>query len=238
MPAAPSTSSAAKTPTRSASPLMTAVAEDVLDTAKRLGETSPYGRLCPPFLACLDELPSTAPLPTLSTRMANERALGLSFLIAAQTWRQLCVCYGEDEARTILGLSNNLIVFGGGKDIGFYREMSELIGDVVTLRSAYSRDRTGQTRSWHPTETPILRPADVRRIPPRQALLISESNQAFLVHLRRCVEGRRGRALAARQRAARTASRTAANTSGPDGEPDQRTPETETPDTNRNPADG
>ena len=76
-------------PYASASPLMTAVAEDVLDTAKRLGETSPHGRLCPPFLACLDELPSTAPLPTLSTRMANERALGLSFLLAAQTWRQL-----------------------------------------------------------------------------------------------------------------------------------------------------
>ncbi len=28
---------------------------------------------------CLDELPSTAPIPTLSTRMANERTLGLSF---------------------------------------------------------------------------------------------------------------------------------------------------------------
>ena len=40
--------------------------EQILDTAKRLGETSPYGRLCPPFLACLDELPSTAPIPTLS----------------------------------------------------------------------------------------------------------------------------------------------------------------------------
>ena len=61
-------------PYASASPLMTAVTEQILDTAKRLGETSPHGRLCPPFLACLDELPSTAPIPTLSVRMANERA--------------------------------------------------------------------------------------------------------------------------------------------------------------------
>jgi hypothetical protein len=37
----------------------------------------------------LDELPSTAPLPTLRTRMANERALGVSFISAVQTWRQL-----------------------------------------------------------------------------------------------------------------------------------------------------
>jgi type IV secretion system protein VirD4 len=37
------------------------------------------------MLACLDELPSTAPLPTLRTRIANERALGVSFIYAAQT---------------------------------------------------------------------------------------------------------------------------------------------------------
>ena len=44
-------------PYASASPLMTAVAEHVLDTALTLAITSPWGRLCPPLLACLDELP-------------------------------------------------------------------------------------------------------------------------------------------------------------------------------------
>src|SRR3712207_8669922 len=77
----------------SASPLMTALAEHVLDTALQLAGSSPTGRLCPPLLACLDELPSTAPLPTLRTRMANDRALGVSFLYAAQTWRQLVLVY-------------------------------------------------------------------------------------------------------------------------------------------------
>lgn len=84
-------------PYASASPLMTAVAEHALDTALTLAMTSPHGRLCPPLLACLDELPSTTPLPTLRTRMANERALGLSFIYAAQTWRQLVICYGETK---------------------------------------------------------------------------------------------------------------------------------------------
>ncbi|HET6759190.1 MAG TPA: TraM recognition domain-containing protein [Propionibacteriaceae bacterium] len=37
----------------------------------------------------MEELPSTAPLPTLRTRMANERALGVSFIYAVQTWPQL-----------------------------------------------------------------------------------------------------------------------------------------------------
>lgn len=62
-------------PYASASPLMTAVAEHVLDTGLMLANSSPWGgRLCPPLLSVLDELPSTAPLPTLRTRMANERA--------------------------------------------------------------------------------------------------------------------------------------------------------------------
>ena len=49
--------------------------------------------------------------------MANERALGLSFIYAAQTWRQLVICYGEDEARALFGLTNVIVVFGGCKDV-------------------------------------------------------------------------------------------------------------------------
>ena len=43
-------------PYASASPLMTAFAEHVLDTALQAANTSPWGRLCPPFHAILDEL--------------------------------------------------------------------------------------------------------------------------------------------------------------------------------------
>ncbi|MDT9592221.1 TraM recognition domain-containing protein [Nocardioides zeae] len=184
-------------PYASASPLMTAVTEDVLDTAKGLGETSPYGRLCPPFLATLDELPSTAPIPTLATRMANERALGISFIIAAQTWRQLVRCFGDDEARTILGLSNNLIVFGGGKDVGFYRELSDLIGQRTVMREGESRSggwwKSEKSRNWSPHETPILQASELRRIPERQALVLSEAHPPILAHLDRCIDSRYAR---------------------------------------------
>jgi len=43
---------------------MTAIAEHVLDSALAMANLSPWGKLCPPMLACLDELPSTAPLPS------------------------------------------------------------------------------------------------------------------------------------------------------------------------------
>ncbi len=190
-------------PYASASPLMTAVAEHVLDTALAQATTSPHGRLTPSFLACLDELPSTTPLPTLRVRMANERALGLSFVYAAQTWRQMVVCYGEDEARSLFGLTNNIIVFGGGKDIHFYKEVSDLLGTTRISRQSVSDGPGGVGTNRSVADVPVLRPEQIRLIPERQALVVAENAPPLIAKLRRCLDGRVGRALLARQAAGR-----------------------------------
>ena len=190
-------------PYASAAPLMTAVAEHVLDTALVLANRSPYGRLVPSLLADLDELPSTAPLPTLRTRMANERALGLSFIYAAQTWRQMVVCYGEDEARALFGLTNNVVVFGGGKDIHFYREVSDLLGSTRVSRQTVSDGPGGVGTSRAAEDTPILRPEQLRLIAERRAVIVAENGPPILARLRRCIDGTQGRALLAEQAAAR-----------------------------------
>src|SRR3954464_11972680 len=130
-------------PYASAAPLMTAVAEHVLDTALRAAVLSPYGRLTPCFLACLDELPSTTPLPTLRVRMANERALGISYIWAAQTRPQLTAIFGDQEARTLLGLTNTLILFGGSKDVAFNQEISDLLGPVRVARTSWQSGQRG-----------------------------------------------------------------------------------------------
>jgi len=191
-------------PYASASPLMTAVAEHILDTALAAATASPYGRLCPPFLACLDELPSTAPLPTLRVRMANERALGLSFVYAAQTWRQMVVCYGEDEARSLLGLTNNLVVFGSGKDIYFYKEMSDLLGVTRICRRSINDGPSGIGTNQFAEDVPVLRPEQLRLIPELHALVVAENAPPIIARLQRCLDGRSGRALAQELGAART----------------------------------
>jgi type IV secretion system protein VirD4 len=190
-------------PYASASPLMTAIAEHVLDTALGMAMASPYGRMCPPFLACLDELPSTTPLPTLRTRMANERALGLSFIYAAQTWRQLVICYGEDEARAMFGLTNNIVIFGGGKDGEFYKEVSDLLGTARVSRRSYNLHRGGWGSSFYGDDVPVLRPEEIRQLPDHHALVVAENARPFVAKLSRCIDGRRGRALLRDQAAAR-----------------------------------
>ncbi len=192
-------------PYASASPLMTAVAEHVLDVALWQASTATLGRITPSFLACLDELPSTTPLPTLRVRMANERALGLSFMYAAQTWRQMVVCYGEDEARALFGLTNNIVVFGGGKDIHFYKEVSELLGTTRVTRQTYNDGPGGFGISRASEDTPILRPEHIRLIPQRQAVIVAENAPPIIARLRRCIDGKTGKALLAEQKAARAA---------------------------------
>lgn len=189
-------------PYASASPLMTALTEHVLDTALELANQSPYGRLCPPMVSVLDELPSTAPLPTLRTRMANERALGLSFIYAAQTWRQLASILGEQDARALFGLTNVLVVFGGSKDVSFNKEISELAGTVRVSRTTW---QTGQMagRNVSGEDIPVLRPEMIRELEERHALVVAENGKPIIAELARCIDGKRGKALRAEQAAAR-----------------------------------
>jgi type IV secretory pathway TraG/TraD family ATPase VirD4 len=191
-------------PYASAAPLMTAIAEHVLDTALQVANRAPHGRLTPNFLACLDELPSTTPLPTLRVRMANERALGLSFIYAAQTWKQMVVSYGEDEARALFGLTNNLVIFGGGKDVHFYKEISELIDDVRISRQTVTDGPGGIGTSRAGEDVRVLRPGDIRRIRDRHALVIAANAPPIVATLRRCLDGKKGRILADELAAART----------------------------------
>jgi type IV secretion system protein VirD4 len=186
-------------PYASASPLMTAVAEHVLDTGLLLANNSQWGgRLCPPLLSVLDELPSTAPLPTLRTRMANERALGLSFIWAAQTRPQLTSIFGEHEARALLGLTNVLIMFGGSKDVQFNQEISDLLGTVRVARRSYQTG-TMAGRTISGDDIPIMRPEEVRQLPEKRALVIAENGKPIIARLTRCVEGASGQRLLADQ---------------------------------------
>jgi type IV secretion system protein VirD4 len=202
-------------PYSSASPLMTALAEHVLDTARAMASAAPWGRLCPPFLACLDELPPTTPLPTLPTGMANDRALGIAYIYGTQTWRQLVVCYGEETARALFGLTNNIVVFGGSKDGAFNNEISDLLGSTRRMRSSRSSGPGGGSTNWGAETEPILRPEEIRMLPQRRALILAENAAPFIARMHRCIDGRAGRELLRAQEIARDAI-SAERSSGPD----------------------
>lgn len=103
------------------------------------------------MLACLDELPSTAPLPTLRIRMANERALGISFIYALPNPGGLRGDLRRLRSKALFGLTNVIVVFGGSKDVAFNQEISDLVGTVRVPRTTWQTGRGGRSISGrHP----------------------------------------------------------------------------------------
>ena len=122
---------------------MTAVAEHVLDAALAWRWRRLTAGCARPFWPASTSSPRLRRYPRCGPGSPNERALGLSFIYAAQTWRQLVICYGEDEARALFGLTNNIVVFGGGKDVQFYQELSDLVGTTRVARRSYNQHHGG-----------------------------------------------------------------------------------------------
>jgi type IV secretion system protein VirD4 len=123
--------------------------------------------------------------------MANERALGVSFIYAAQTWRQLAAAFGEQEARALFSLTNVLVMFGGSKDGAFNQEISDLVGQTrVSRRTWQTGTMAGRTFSGE--DIAILRPEEIRRLPERRALVIAENGKPVIARLSRCINGRTG----------------------------------------------
>ncbi|WP_334138922.1 type IV secretory system conjugative DNA transfer family protein, partial [Corynebacterium variabile] len=190
-------------PYASASPLMTAVAEDVLDTALALAYESKHLRLTPAFVSVLDELPSTTPLPTLATRMANERANGMCFIWASQTERQMTMVYGKDQAAAIRGLTNVLTIFGGSKDVDFIKDISALLDTERVLRRSRSRQgllSTSSSVTDSYEDVPVLRPGQIRKIATGHALVIAENAPPIIARLDRCITSRTGHVLLTQQK--------------------------------------
>src|SRR5690606_38622437 len=130
------------------------------------------------------------------TRMANERAMGSSFIYAAQTWRQLSSVFGENGARALLGLANVLCFFGGSKDAAFNQEISELIGHVRVPRAQWHGGSWGG-RNASADDIPILTGAEIRQLPERRALVIAENGKPLIAKLNRVIDGKAGRRLLA-----------------------------------------
>jgi type IV secretion system protein VirD4 len=129
--------------------------------------------------------------------------LGISFIWAAQTRPQLSAIFGDQEARTLLGLTNNLVLFGGSKDVAFNQEISDLLGPVRISRTSWQTGQMGG-RTTTAEDIPILTGAEVRQLKERHALVVSENGKPMITRLTRCIDGRAGRALLAQQEHART----------------------------------
>ena len=192
----------------SASALTTAFCEELLYVAGDvIAPTRPGRRLTPPLLACLDEAPSVAPIPTLPLQLADARGRGIVVILSAQSPSQLRTKWSDDETDTMFNASNIQTVFGGLSVDRDLRWMSELAGQRFVMD--HTRQSGPDWRSQFSTrwdQTPVLRPDEIRTLRPGHALVMAAANPPVISDLPLIFDTRGGRQVAAAMAETATAS--------------------------------
>ena len=157
----------------SVAPLITALLEDLLDTARTLAAVAPHGRLDPPLLLLLDEAANIAPIPTLPNLLADRGGTGLTTVTVLQSLAQARARWGEAGADAMWDAATTKIVLGGLAHADDLQRISRLAGDIDSPHVTHNRGSTGPSRSTTTRRLPALPLERIRCLPAGQALVLA-----------------------------------------------------------------
>ena len=113
----------------SVAPIVAALIEDIVDTARRQAADSATRRLESALLLMLDECANIAPLGDLPKLVAELGGLGITTAVILQSVASARNVWGEAGERALRDLANITLVWGGQKDVAFLEEISRLAGE-------------------------------------------------------------------------------------------------------------
>ncbi len=177
-------------------PLVAALIEDLVETARHLAARSPGARLDPPLLLALDEIGNLAPLPSLPTLMAEGGGTGITTMPVLQSLSQARDKWGDHAANAIWDAAIVKVVFGGTAASRDLQDLSTLIGerdehtDTITIGDHGSRGLQRSTR-----RVPILAPDAIRTLPFGTGLILLRSTPPIVTALRRWTSRPNGKKL-------------------------------------------
>lgn len=157
----------------SVAPLITALLEDLLDTARTLAAAAPHGRLDPPLLLLLDEAANIAPIPTLPNLLADGGGSGITTVTVLQSLAQARARWGEAGADAMWDAATTKIVLGGLAHADDLQRISRLAGDVDSPHITHSRGSGGPSRSTTTRRLPALPLDRIRCLPAGQVLVLA-----------------------------------------------------------------
>ena len=108
----------------SVAPIVAALIEDVVDTARHQAAASPTRRLESGLVLMLDECANIAPLGDLPKLAAELGGLGITTAVILQSVASARTIWGEAGERALRDLANITLVWGGQKDVAFLEEIS------------------------------------------------------------------------------------------------------------------
>lgn len=156
-----------------AAPLVSALVEDMVETARRLAAASAGARLDPPLLLALDEIGNLAPLPSLPALMSEGGGSGVTTLAVLQSLSQARDKWGEQQAGTLWDAAIAKIILGGGSNARDLTDLAALIGDRDEETTSVSRDhKGGKSTSSGVRRVPVMDTSRLRTLPFGTAVLL------------------------------------------------------------------
>jgi type IV secretory pathway TraG/TraD family ATPase VirD4 len=149
-----------------AAPLVAALVEDMVETARRMAAASPGARLDPPLLLALDEIGNLAPLPSLPALMSEGGGSGVTTLAVLQSLSQARDKWGEQQAGTLWDAAIAKVILGGGSNARDLTDLATLIGDRDEELTSVSRDHYGgRSTSSSVRRVPVMDTSRLRTLP-------------------------------------------------------------------------
>jgi type IV secretion system protein VirD4 len=111
-------------------PLTAALADAVIEAGLVAARRSPRGRLDPPLLLALDEMPKVAPLPALPRLASEGSSQGVVPVMVAQDPAQLREAFGDNVADSLWTCASVKVVFGGITNLGDREQLSALSREI------------------------------------------------------------------------------------------------------------
>jgi type IV secretory pathway TraG/TraD family ATPase VirD4 len=163
--------------------IVSALIEDVVETARLLASRSSGARLDPPLALILDEA-ANYPLPSLGALMSEGGGTGISTVAVLQSLAQARDRWGHEQAQAIWDSATSKIILGGSSNANDLRDLAQLIGDrdspeISTTRQAGGgRNVTESSR-----QRSILDPSNIRLISAGHALLMLRAARPIMLTL-------------------------------------------------------
>jgi type IV secretion system protein VirD4 len=157
---------------RSMAPLITALVETTLDTAKRRAARSESGRLSPALGNFLDEAGQIAMPPTLPSLVADGGGQGITTFVVLQSLGLARERWGEHGATALWDACSAKLVFGGLTSARDLEAIARVCPEVEEPVLSRTRSRDGWSESTSTRRVAAITAADIREIPRWQALLL------------------------------------------------------------------
>jgi type IV secretory pathway TraG/TraD family ATPase VirD4 len=174
----------------SLAPVISAFADDWIETCKRLADPMTGGRLDPPCGLFLDEVANIVPLPQLPALMSFAGGTGIFAVAVLQSMAQARNRWGRDAAEMLWGAATVKVILGGlaGEEL---REISELAGEYRELLTTSQHGRTDHSVQTTLQDRKTMLPGEIRTLSAarREALVIHATTPAVKVRMTRHYEG-------------------------------------------------